>query len=207
MDVIFIPVGRDEWHLLQHLGPEIKAVTKKISHTHCFSEDLALSDDTVIDRLKLAFKTDPSSTICVICDAETRTAQQLWTRIIPVLRDAGYSLVPEDLPTNGLILDQPDYHRLGIWIMPNNFDPGMIEDFYLRAIPQEDEKLRRSRDFVASIAGLKISKSTYRVWLAIQADPVGPAIAMSVGQVSRQRGEIPIFIQWLSKLLQLPESR
>ena len=123
-----------------------------------------------------------------------------------LLWDAGYSPVLDDLPAAGLILDQPDYHRLGIWIMPNNTDPGMIEDFYLRAIPQEDEKLRISRDFVAFVPSLKIAKSTYRVWLAIQADPVGPAIALNVGQVSREAGEIPAFIQLLSKLIKAPES-
>ena len=65
--------------------------------------------------------------------------------------------------------------------MPNNVDTGMIEDCYLRAIPKDDQKFRMSRDFVASITGLNIWKSIYRVWLASQADPVGPAVALSVG--------------------------
>lgn len=210
MGVIFISAGNDELHLVQHLGPEIKAGFKEVLPDDRFAKEVALSDDTVLTRLKLAFKTDPSSTICVICDAETRTAQQLWNRFIPVLRDAGYSLVPDRLPATGLILDQPDYHRIGIWIMPNNTDTGMIEDFYLRAIPDEDRELNLAHAFVTSIPnpkfGIKISKSKYRVWLAIQKVPFGPAQALSTKQVSRERGEIPAFIQWLSKLLQLPES-
>ena len=72
--------------------------------------------------------------------------------------------------------------------MPNNTDPGMIEDFYLRAIPDEDLELELAHTFVSSIPNpkfrLKISKSKYRVWLAIQKVPFGPAGALSVGQVS-----------------------
>lgn len=170
----------------------------------------SLSDDTVNPRLKAALKSSllPERTICVIRDAEDKCVDDLWQRLSSVFREAGYSHLPDRLPLTGLILEEQDLHRVGVWIMPNNEDAGMIEDFYLRAISAEDWENGLAKTFVSSIPnprfGPKISKSVYRVWLAIQSDPVGPAQALAFQQISRDAGDLPVFIQWLSDLLQVP---
>ena len=197
---ILISAGTDEWHLLQHIHPDFKELFKQYPTSDSALANFALSDDTVIPRLKAALKSSllPERPICVIRDAEVQSADVLWQKLILVFREAGYSNLPDRLPRTGLILNEESLHRVGVWIMPNNEDAGMIEDFYLRAIRRDDRELGLAKTFVISIPKPlfkdKISKSVYRVWLAIQSDPVGPAQALAFQQISRDAGDIPIFI-------------
>ena len=209
---ILISAGTDEWHLLQHIHPDFSETFRRVQYPKSDPAlgEFALSDDTVIPRLKAALKSSflPERPICVICDAEAESADVLWQKLILVFREAGYSNLPDRLPRTGLILNEESFHQVGVWIMPNNEDAGMIGDFYLRAIRRDDRELGLAKTFVISIPKPlfkdKISKSVYRVWLAIQSDPVGPAQALAFQQISRDAGDIPMFIQWLNELLELP---
>jgi len=90
--------------------------------------------------------------------------------------------------------------------MPDNSGPGMIEDFYLTAIPKENAQLNRARAFVESIPveerlfRSKVSKATFGVWLGIQADNTAPGQAVERKLILRNAGRFPQFVAWLRDL-------
>lgn len=48
---------------------------------------------------------------------------------------------PEDLPVGGLIYEAPSGLRIGVWIMPDNQSPGMLETFLSEMVPSGDDPL------------------------------------------------------------------
>ena len=51
------------------------------------------------------------------------------------------SVFPEEIPVDGLMLNQPGWPKLGFWIMPDNRQSGMLEDFLVDLIPTESSEL------------------------------------------------------------------
>ncbi len=193
--------GTAEWHLIVHLFP---ASQPKLKYPKGNSI-AALSDDTVRERLSFAIKSKPER-VCVLFDAEQREAQRSWRFVREVLIEAGYIELPEEMPESGLICEAEGRPRVGVWIMPDNLSRGMIEDFYLQAIPSDDRERIRSEQFIESIPseerlfGAKRSKAVYGVWLSIQKERASPAQAISRNLVSRESGQLPLFVSWLRQL-------
>ena len=52
-----------------------------------------------------------------------------------------FSVFPEEIPVDGLMLNQPGWPKLGFWIMPDNRQSGMLEDFLVDLIPTESSEL------------------------------------------------------------------
>jgi hypothetical protein len=197
--------GTAEWHLVVHVRPALKR--KGEDGLPYPSDDgvHSLSDDTIRKRLAAVLKTKVER-LCVIFDAEEKDAQFRWIRIRKLLVEAGYLGLPEQMDPKGLVAEADGLPRLGVWIMPDNLSSGMIEDFYLRAIPEDDRELVRSRRFVREIPdeerlfAKKTSKATLGVWLAIQDDPIGPGLSIKRGLIRHDAGLLPTFSAWLDRL-------
>jgi len=193
--------GTAEWHLIVHLFPALKPKLKYPEGNAI----AALSDDTVRERLSFAIKSKIER-ICVLFDAEQREAQRSWRSVREVLAEDGYAQLPEEMPKSGVICEAEGRPRVGVWIMPDNLSRGMIEDFYLQSIPRDDRERIRSEQFIQSIPsserlfGAKISKAVYGVWLSIQKEPTSPAQAITRNLVSRESGQLPLFVSWLQRL-------
>ncbi|MDX2268612.1 MAG: DUF3226 domain-containing protein [Bryobacter sp.] len=195
--------GIDEWHLLQHSGERAKELFKEPPKPK--PSEPALSGDTVATRLSAALKDNTLNVICVICDAERQSADERW-RALKNIVESAYNDCPAEFPERGLILNQKDRPKLGIWIMPDNIKQGMIEDFYLSAIPDGDPLLRESKEFLNVLKAKnlfqgQLSKSLYRVWLAIHAEPPGPAAAISRGLLKHDLGLLANYFDWLYSLI------
>ena len=65
----------------------------------------------------------------IVLDADERGIDVRWRQIRNKLRGHDYAF-PENLDRGGTIIPEHDEKpRLGVWLMPNNTDPGMLEDF------------------------------------------------------------------------------
>ena len=83
--------------------------------------------------------------------------------------------------TNGTILidENPDLPKVGVWIMPDNINPGEIEDFFLRLIESQDFLFQRAQKVVGELIVEKPeliketnrSKTETHTWLAWQEEP------------------------------------
>jgi hypothetical protein len=103
-----------------------------------------------------------------------RTVQQVAEKI----RDCGYNTTPQFLKSGGLVFKHSDgLPDLGLWIMPNNKNEGILEDWISQCISEEEKSLfalaqstvdRLSDPKFKPIRKMKASVAT---WLAWQYDP------------------------------------
>jgi hypothetical protein len=78
----------------------------------------------------------------IVLDAETQPRRP-WERIKSFARsaDPAFNEIPNDMPPTGLILVNSEGKRLGLWIMPDNKSPGMLEDWLRELVPDTQNEL------------------------------------------------------------------
>jgi hypothetical protein len=89
--------------------------------------------------------------------------------------------VPEQLASDGLIVESKAWwqKRCGVWVMPDNTQSGMLEDFLLAQIPRDDALLDHATRAVAELperrfSGKHQAKAEIHTWLAWQKEPGTP---------------------------------
>ena len=166
------------------------------------------SDDGVLKRLNaLISRPDPPQTIGVVLDADNPSLAKKWDNIKEKLRNYDYELPPVPNPSGTLVSSVSDEPQLGFWLMPNNQDSGMLEDFCAELA--EQSSLSFAKKCVAQAQENKLttfkevhhSKAiihTYLAWHHKPGFPLGMAITE---QALRPQTEIAIkFTDWLVKL-------
>ena len=94
-----------------------------------------------------------TKTIGVVVDADVSIGSR-WQQIRDILVKSNlYADIPEECPSNGLILKpiNSDDIKIGVWIMPNNNNNGMLEDFAAFLIPDDDKLLPEVENVLDSI--------------------------------------------------------
>lgn len=122
------------------------------------------------------------SVLGVILDADM-DLQSRWQSISDKLVEAGYEGVPNTPSEEGTVLLSTDGPRLlpkfGIWVMPNNNVPGILEDFLKFLVPDGDEVFSYAEKSVDKIPvkrfrNLDRPKVLMHTWLAWQEEPGKP---------------------------------
>jgi hypothetical protein len=120
--------------------------------------------------------------------------------------------MPQDLPTEGLIIENNEHKRLGAWIMPDNASEGSLEMFLRHLVPGDLEALWTHA--VTSTAAAKpvgacyrdchLSKANLYAWLAWQDEPGQRAGAALTKKVLDAHAESAApFVKWFRELYQL----
>ncbi len=126
--------------------------------------------DGQIERLAIAVDADQHAN----GGGFARTRDQLTQR----LTLAGYQLRAES-GSGGFLFGHDDgLNDLGAWLMPNNADDGMLEDWIqLNLHPQEAALMQHAKNSIDQIPGgpkfkpLRRSKAEVATWLAWQSEP------------------------------------
>lgn len=152
--------------------------------------------------------TPPTNVLGIIVDADI-TATGRWQRIKQILTDSGYGNLSENFP-NGLIIPTNDIlPRFGLWIMPDNQEEGIIENFIRQLIHDQDQLQPEVDSVINSLRekGLQLftdvhrPKAFMRTWLAWQERPemsFGVAISKKVLMTD---SELCLrFVNWLNLL-------
>lgn len=141
----------------------------------------------VLNRAKILLKNmdqGPLQRLGLVVDADytahgggfAKTLQQVQ-QILPADK---YETTPNICPGGGLIFAGKDGRAdLGVWIMPNNHDEGMLEDWICAAIPGQGEQAQLLAHARTTIGGLPIklfkdihrAKAETATWLAWQESP------------------------------------
>lgn len=148
--------------------------------------------------------------VWVIVDADQSCVDR-WRSLRDVLMRLGYPDVPESPSTNGTVLPAADsLARIGVWIMPDNESPGILEDFLARLVAEGDPMLPRARAAVDALpreerrfADVKQPKALIHTWLAWQEEPgapLGQAIARHYLQTDHELATR--FLAWLRLLFE-----
>lgn len=149
----------------------------------------------------------------IIIDADDKEAQANWNAVSARLRKAGYSNVPNKPDVAGTIVewqhgDREDLcPKVGIWIMPDNQVPGMLENYMAFLVPDKDNDalwqlagkcLQEAQQISAKIPTAKGHIYTYLAWQEDSGRPLGININKKIFDIGLPY--TALLINWLNRL-------
>jgi len=164
------------------------------------------SDEKVLKKANALLQTSsPKKAIGIVLDADVNLSGR-WESIRAKLSKHGYDFT--DAPVKeGSVLNCEGMPNLGVWIMPNNQDVGMLEDFCATLIVPAHlgvakEAVRNVENMdVSSFKSVHRSKAdihTYLAWQDEPGRPLGQSITSKV--LNAETETATVFMAWLNKL-------
>jgi len=175
----------------------------------CFKIKNKGSVENVLDTLDVELIDSDLGRLGIVVDADFDIAAR-WQSIRGKLIRSGYK-VPEAPETNGTIIQQEGQPVVGIWLMPDNTLPGMLEHFVSFLIPSEDslwpfaqdtlhKVIEKDRRFQESY----LMKAMLHTWLAWQERPGTPlGLALTNRYFDAHAPYAQKLINWLHRLFDI----
>jgi len=118
---------------------------------------------------------------------------------------------PDSLSEDGLVLKNDGYgiEKIGIWIMPDNVNPGMLEDFYQHFITDDDKLIPEVDAFINGLPEKDLdspkprSKARMRTWLACQKKSealMGYFLSENKDRLNVRNAHAERFVSWIKRL-------
>ncbi len=166
------------------------------------------SDEDVLNTLStLLLKADPPEIVGVVIDTDKPDVRSRWQSIRDKLQNYPYVLTNEPERDGTIIEGVEDMPRLGFWLMPNNVDPGMLEDFCRQLAPDEAIEFAEycvteaKERLFATFKAVHRSKAVVHTYLAWQDEPGNPLGLSIKAKVLKPEIEIAkTFTSWLQRL-------
>ena len=168
------------------------------------------SDVGVLKRLNaLIIRPNPPQVIGVMLDADKPSLEGRWQSIKDKLKNNNHSYLLPIIPhAEGTVVESiTDKPKLGFWLMPNNQDSGMLEDFCAQlaqpvslAFARECVQQAQERK-VTTFKEVHLSKAVIHTYLAWQDEPGYPLGKSITSQALRPHTDVAvIFTNWLIRL-------
>lgn len=151
--------------------------------------------------------------IGVIVDADENLADR-WQSIVDILAKSGYQIVPPKPELNGTIIREENKPTVGIWLMPDNELPGMLEHFCSFLIPSGDLLWEFADEVVKQVVETDCRfplnhrmKANVHTWLAWQKEPgkpMGQAITKHFFDYTSPYAQL--FVSWIRQLFDISAS-
>jgi hypothetical protein len=199
MTTVLMVEGTDDEHVVKHvcdchgLG--------KIDTIRPYQGRQAL-----LDAIHVRLKESDIGALGILLDAD-EDLQARWQAVGDQLRKSGYTVpvMPEE---EGTVLPPPEstlLPKVGIWLMPNNKVPGILEDFLRFLVPPRDALLAHADAAIANLPERRFSnsvcaKALLHTWLAWQKEPgkpYGQAVTARYLDASLPAGKD--FADWLKR--------
>ena len=142
---ILLVEGTDDLHVLAH-----------IFKAHGFEGKITIRDQEGVDKLKkrldekffenlledlpVELKGSEVVALGIVVDADLDLSAR-WQSLANKLRDLKYQDVPDLPKATGTICTGENLPKIGVWLMPDNTFPGILEDFVRLLVPDEQKKL------------------------------------------------------------------
>jgi hypothetical protein len=170
--------------------------------------------ENIIDKNVIAveLKADGIEALGILLDADEHPLDR-WIAIRNACRNSGMiSGIPDELPVEGLIIEANNGVRVGIWMMPDNQLPGMLETFLGYLLPTDtsslwalaEETIEKAKVQGAPFTEYHRDKAQIYSWLAWQKPP-GRQLHQAIKQriLDPQHPEAQRFVSWFRQLYQL----
>jgi len=192
-DRVLLVEGPDDEHVVRHL---------------CDRSGLARNFDIVRrDGFSQLSKSIPvelaapgRSALGVVVDANDNPAAR-WQAVRDRCERRGITLPSEPDPGGVVVEGRP---RVGVWLMPDNENPGQLEDLVDAMIPAEDVVWRLAQDFVDRIPEPERPKPAIKArvhaWLAVRAAARPMGSVTRTGHLDASSPAAAGFISWLQLL-------
>lgn len=135
------------------------------------------------EAIGIRVKESDIAALGILVDADMDLAAR-WQSIRQRLLSAGYDAVPDTPAGDGTVIAAPAgsiLPRVGIWLMPDNTVPGILEDFLAFLVPEGDPLFAHVEQSLATIPKASVRftdvsepKAKIHTWLAWQAEPGKP---------------------------------
>ena len=145
----------------------------------------------------------------VIADADTDIVSR-WNSLKNVLIKTKYPISRRQRhDQNGTIIPSTDLlPKLGVWIMPNNRDVGMMENYLIGMVPRDDPLMIQAEKCVDEVPESESrfnkshrAKAVIHTWLAWQKKPGTPlGSAISKKYIRPDNEDVSSFLNWLTLL-------
>ncbi len=195
-------------------GPDDEHVVKAICKAHSISvpDAFAIQQkqgcDQLLESIPVELKASDRERLAVILDANDSLAKR-WDQLTYRLHEAGCAGIPKQPQPEGTVLTVSEELRFGVWLMPDNRLPGMLEDFLGFLVPQGDALLPRVDGFLDGIPedirpfpAAHRCKARIHSWLALQEEPGRPlGQAITYRYLDAQRSVVDPFVKWMRAAL------
>lgn len=163
--------------------------------------------DEVLADFPIRLKEAGLQSLGIVVDAD-EDIQARWSSVRDRLLKSGYSL-PAQPPEDGLITVLQDRPRVGVWVMPDNRVPGMLENFVAHLIPNNDSLEPIVGETLQSIEDNGLNRyrpahkpkaliHTWLAWQEVPGMPMGQAITTQV--LNHNQALARQFVDWLTRL-------
>ena len=191
---VLLVEGVNDKHVVRHLC-QCLAPTLTFA---CVDKD---GIDNLLKAISSEIKAPGRRTVGIMADANG-DARTRWRAIADRLSNAGV-LPPDALDGEGVIIQGKP--RVGVWLMPDNDQPGELEDFVVQLVPERDPVWPRAVQYIDGIPRderefreHKAMRAKLYAWLATRKEPqpMGTAIGARSLAGSPAKG----FVNWLERL-------
>lgn len=201
--------GKDDKHVIMSLCREhnvAETFTIEIANTTDERADEGI--EALIKSIPVRLKTARLRSLGIVVDADDDVRAR-WQSVCHKLAQSGYVNLPAEPDSHGMVIEQEGLPRVGIWVMPDNRLPGMLETFVAHLIPEEDSLVPRARQVLLDLESEGLHKyalahqpkALIHTWLAWQERPGRPMGQSITARALRADSPLAVvFIDWLNTL-------
>jgi hypothetical protein len=199
---ILMVEGPDDEHVVMHICGEkqLGRIDKIVPYG---------GKDPLLEAIGIRLKESDISVLGILLDADTDLPAR-WQAVSSRLKKAGYLDVPlEPMPEGTIIVAPGDslLPRVGIWLMPDNRLPGILENFLCFLVPENDPLFEHVEQAIDRIPenqrrfdDMKKPKAKIHTWLAWQDEPGKPlGQAISARYLDPSMPAASVFAAWIQK--------
>ena len=196
--------GTDDRHVILHIA---QAHDLKYKRDFEFTEDIE-GVDQLLRSLSTLIWDKSDSRFAIVIDADFDIKAR-WTAVRNRLRSCGYE-PPSEIGPEGALFEGSNLPCVGVWLMPDNGSPGMLEHFLGQMVPEEDRLWDQAQAVVDSLTDRRFPesqefKAKIHTWLAWQREPGRPyGVAVRSGLFDAKSASADAFIAWLKRVFDLP---
>ncbi len=185
--------GPDDEHVVRHLQCNIRPEIKfRIEQKQNYKKLIAsISPEIAVrDRIAVGFVVDADANL-----------NARWQAISERLRRRSIEM-PRSWDGGGTIIEGRP--RVGIWLMPDNANPGELEDFVATMVPDGDPVWPLAKTYIQSVPKpylrTKRSKAEIHAWLATRERPFRMGEAIGAQALNTDGPLCQSFAAWLTRL-------
>jgi len=166
--------------------------------------DDAKGDTLALEALPVTLRS--CRRVGIVLDADIAVGDR-WQSLCDRLTGSGFPL-PDQPDPAGTVAAAADGRRLGVWLMPDNQNPGKLEDFLALLVPPDDpcwgwseESTAHAQQLGAGFAQTDFIKARIHTWLAWQEEPALPfGTAIRAATFAHDADAARRFVAWMERL-------